>query len=107
MLDARLKERLRAVAARQPATEAELRKLAEEGRAVAGLIDARLERGERALQELAFDPASSLTEIAATLREVNELRPSLEELNSLLAELNRRAREVRQSWVSSGGVSSA
>lgn len=100
MLDARLKERLHAVLNRQPVTEAELRRLTEEGNAIAMLMGARLERSERTLVELESDPASSLTEIAATLREVNVLRPSLDELHTMLTELNRRAREFRKSWVS-------
>ena len=42
-LDSALKERLRAVLDRQPVTEAELRKLAEEGRACALILGAQLE----------------------------------------------------------------
>jgi chromosome segregation ATPase len=102
MLDVRLKERLRAVLDRAPVTEAELRRLSEEGTAIAKLMGARLERSEQALVELESDPSSSLTEIAATLREVNELRPSLIELQTMLADLNSRAREFRKSWVSTG-----
>lgn len=99
-LDGRVKQRLRAVLEHEPVTEAELRKLTEEGRACVLILGARLERSERALAELGSDPASSLAEIAAALREVNELRPDLDELYKLLAELNGRAREFRRSWVS-------
>ena len=98
-LDGRLKQRLRAVLEHEPVTEAELRKLTEEGRACALILGARLERSERALAELGDDPASSLAEIATALREVNDLRPDLAELNALLAQLNGRAREFRRSWV--------
>jgi hypothetical protein len=100
LLDAALKERLRAVFDRQPVTEAELRKLAEEGRACALILGVQLERGEQRLGELSSDPASSLSEIAATLRDVNELCPDLEELEELLEELEGRAREFRAAWLS-------
>ena len=100
-LDSALKERLRSVLLdRQPVTEAELRRLSEEGRACVLILRAQLERGERTLAELDADPASSLADIAAALREVNVLRPDLGELQAMLAELHRRAREFRASWLS-------
>ncbi|HSC90134.1 MAG TPA: hypothetical protein VLB86_00620 [Gaiellaceae bacterium] len=100
-LDSALKERLRAVLDRQqPVTEAELRKLTEEGRACALILGAQLERGEQRLGELSSDPASSLSEIAATLRDVNRLRPDVEELGELLEELEGRARALRAAWLS-------
>ena len=99
-LDAALKERLRAVLDRQPLTEAELRKLAEEGDACARILGAQLARDEQRLGDLAADPASSLSDIASTLRAVNELRPDVEELETLLAGLEGRARELRGSWLS-------
>jgi uncharacterized protein involved in exopolysaccharide biosynthesis len=98
-LDSALKERLRAVAANRPATEAELRKLSEEGQACTLILGAQLERSERRLEQLAADPTSSLADIADTLRTVNELRPDLDELRELLAELQGRAREIRARWV--------
>ena len=101
-LDSALKERVRAVLGAKPVTEAELRKLSEEGRACELIVSAQLERAERTLSQLAADPASSLGEIAATLRDVNELRPDLEELQSLLGELGERARAFRASWLSAG-----
>jgi chromosome segregation ATPase len=99
-LDAELKDRLRAVLEDRRVTEAELRKLAEEGRACALIMSAQLTKREQALASMSSDPASSLSEIAAALRDVNGLRPDLEELNSLLDELQHRAREVRRAWVS-------
>ena len=100
-LDSALKERLRAVLGREPVTEAELRKLAEEGHACALILRGQLERSERLFTELASDSSSSLAEIAAARRRVNELRPDLEELSLLLEGLEGRAREVRAAWVSS------
>jgi antitoxin (DNA-binding transcriptional repressor) of toxin-antitoxin stability system len=99
-LDSELKQRLRAVLNHQRVTEGELRKLAEEGRACALIIGAQLERSDRRLAELSSDPASSLAEMAEALRTVNELRPDLDELEDLLGALERRAREVRASWLS-------
>lgn len=99
-LDSVLKERVRAVLGRQPVTEAELRKLSEEGRACALILGAQLERSERRLAELASDPTSSLADIAAAFRDVSELRPDFDELGALLDGLQGRAREVRASWIS-------
>jgi hypothetical protein len=99
-LDAALKERLRAVLDREPVTEAELRKLAESGQAIARILGAQLARDEQRLGDLASDPASSLSEIAEALRSVNELRPDVEELGRLLEGLEDRARELRGSWLS-------
>ena len=99
-LDSALKERVRAVLDQQPVTEAQLRKLSEEGRACLLILSAELARNERRLAELSSDPSSSLAEIAVSLRQVNELRPDVEELETLLAELQERAREHRTTWVS-------
>lgn len=98
-LDGELKQRLRAVLEDERVTEAELRKLTEQGAACALLLGAQLERAQETLAGLSSDPASSLTAIAASLRRVNELRPGLDELQGLLDELNGRARDVRRSWV--------
>jgi chromosome segregation ATPase len=98
-LDSALKNRVRAVLDREPVTEAELRKLFEEGQACARILSAQLERSEQELAELAADPESSLAEAATTLRRVNELRPDLEELNLLLERLTDRAREFRATWI--------
>ena len=98
-LDADLKQRLREVLARRPVTEAELRKVLDEGGACAQLVRGRLERGEQRLSELAADPESPLAEVAAALRVVNDLRPRLLELESALAELRERAPEYRRSWL--------
>jgi hypothetical protein len=99
-LDSALRDRLRAVLDRGPVSEVELRRLAEEGRASALILDGRLEQSQQRLAELVADPASSLAEIAEALRAVHELRPGLNELHALLSELDARARELRASWLS-------
>jgi hypothetical protein len=98
-LESALKERLRAVLDSQPVTEAELRRLFEEGRACALILSGWLEKEELRLARLAADPAAALADMADALRGVNELRPGLAELHELLAELNTRAREFRASWL--------
>lgn len=99
-LDAVLKERLRTVLDHEPVTEAELRKLAEEGRSCARILGGQLERAERWLGDLSADASSSLADIAEALREVNELRPDLDELRSLLDDLDEYARASRAHWLS-------
>jgi hypothetical protein len=98
-LDADLKERLRDVLERRPVTEAELRKVLDEGRVCALLVQGRLERGEQRLAELVADPEAPLAELASALRTVSDLRPRLLELESMLAELRERAPEFRRSWL--------
>jgi hypothetical protein len=98
-LDSALKARVRAVLDGRQATEAELRKLTEQGTAVALILDARRVRSERRLTELSADPESSLAEIAAAVRTLNDLRPELAELRMLLAALDALARECRASWL--------
>jgi chromosome segregation ATPase len=99
-LDSVLRERLRSVLDGRPATEAELRKLIEEGGACALLLRGQLERNEARLDELSGDPETSLSDLASALRETHAIRPQLEELESILGELQERAREARRSWVS-------
>ena len=98
-LDSALKERLRAVLDSRPVTEAQLRKLFEEGQACALILGGQLDKEERRLARLASDPAAALAEIADALRSVNELRPDLAELHGLLEELSTCARELRASWL--------
>ncbi len=98
-LDTLLKERLRAVLDGQPVTEAELRRMFEDGQACLLLLNGELERIERALAELASDPQSSISELAKASRRISELRPDLAELRALLADVEQRAREFRESWI--------
>jgi hypothetical protein len=102
-LEIALHERLREVVGAAPATEADLRDLAEQGRMRAELLAALIDAGERWLQVLDADPASSLSEIAAGLRELEQLRSERDCLIALLACLDERARELRAEWLSRQG----
>ena len=66
----------------------------------AQLVRGQLDRSEERLVELSADPETSLSELASVLRETQGLRPQLDELDSILAALQDRAREARRSWVS-------
>ena len=103
-LDTALKERLRRVLddPQRPVTEAELRKLSEEGRACTLILGAELERLERRLAEFDGDPASSLGAIANAFGRVHDFRAHLDELDGLLSALEARAREARTSWLFPG-----
>jgi hypothetical protein len=100
-LDTALKKRIRKVLEdpQRPVTEAELRRLSEEGRACTLILGGELERLEHRLAELDRDPASSLGAIAETFRGVHAFRAHLEELDGLLSALEGRARQLRTSWV--------
>jgi hypothetical protein len=99
-LDAELRVRLRDVLEepRRPVTEADLRKLSEEGRACRLILGAELERLEGRLGKLDADPASSLGAIADAFRRVHDLRAHVGALDELLSALDDRAREVRTGW---------
>jgi hypothetical protein len=99
-LDVELRARLRDVLQepRRPVTEAELRKLTEEGRACRLILGAELERLEGRLAKLDGDSGSSLVEIAEAFRRVHDFRVHVEELDGLLSALENRAREVRTGW---------
>ena len=97
--DLALLARLRSVIGNQPVTETELRALIEQADGLVRTLGAHMTGSESRLAELTEDPDSSLTEIAAELHRVEELRPRLEEARSLLTDLETRARELRTSWL--------
>jgi len=97
-LDSALKRELHAVLDARPVTEAELRKLFEEGRACALILAGQLEKEEERLARLSADTAAPFTELAAALRRVYELRPDLEELRRMLDDLAGQARQLRAGW---------
>src|SRR2546423_8121490 len=98
-LDFVLSTRLREVLDNRPATETELRTLTEQADAWARTISGQLDSSERRLRRLNQNPASSLAQIASELRRVEQLRPQLREVRSLLADLEQRARQVRTAWL--------
>jgi hypothetical protein len=100
-LDTALRERLRAVLdePERPVTEAELRKLSEDGRAYTLILGAELGRLEARLAELDSEPGSTLGAIGEAFRRVHDFRTHLDELEQLLSALDGRAREMRTSWL--------
>ena len=104
-LDFALIQRLREVLDDQPATESELRTLKEQAEAWARTISGQLESSERRIRRLNQNPASSLSQIASELRRVEQLRPQLNEVRSLLVDLEQRARQVRTEWLLSQATS--
>jgi chromosome segregation ATPase len=104
-LDFALIKRLRDVLERRRATESELRSLAEQAEAWERALNGQLQASERRLQRLNANPASSLAQIASELRRVEKLRPQLNEVRSLLADLEDRARQLRTEWLLSQATS--
>jgi predicted RNase H-like nuclease (RuvC/YqgF family) len=94
-----LTARLREVLADRPATESELRSLAEEADGWKRALEAQIRASERRVEELSADPAGSLAPIAAELRRIEALRPELIEVTSLMDELENRARAMRTKWL--------
>ena len=97
--DLALLDRVRDVLADQPVTETELRTLAEQIDGLVRVLGAQLESSEARLTALASQPESSLTGIADELVRIEALRPRLEQARRLLNDLERRARELRTSWL--------
>jgi chromosome segregation ATPase len=104
-LDFALIKRLREVCDDRPATESELRTLGEQADAWARTVGGQIESTERRLRRLNENPASSLAQIAAELRRVEQLRPQLNEVRTLIADLEQRTRRVRTEWLLSQATS--
>jgi chromosome segregation ATPase len=104
-LDFALMKRLREVLADRPATESELRALKEQAEAWARTVNGQIESSERRIRRLNHNPASSLAQLASELRRVEQLRPQLNEVRELLADLENRARQVRTEWLLSQATS--
>ena len=98
-LEFALIDRLRAVLADSPATEAELRLLRDQAGGWAMALRGQIEASERRLDAAVSDPGTSLTELATELRRIELLRPELTELETLLARLDRHSRELRAGWL--------
>ena len=104
-LDFALIKRLREVRDRRPATEAELRALTEQADAWARAVHGQIQASERRIRRLSANPASSLAQIASELKRVERLRPQLNEVRTLLGDLETRARELRTEWLLSQATS--
>ena len=98
-LELALTARLREVLSDRPATESELRTLAEEADAWRRALQAQIRASERRVDELSADPGSSLAPIASELQRIESLRPELVEVTSLMDELENRARSLRTQWL--------
>jgi len=98
-LEPALIARLREVRANEPTTEAELRLLRDQAGGWARALRGQIEASERRLDAAVADPTTSLTEVATELRRLELLHPELAELESLLAALELRARELRAGWL--------
>ena len=103
-LDFALIKRLREVLD-QPATESEFRTLAEQADAWARTVNGQIEASERRIRRLSQNPGSSLAQIAAELRRIEQLRPQLDEVRGLIADLEQRVRQVRTEWLLSQATS--
>lgn len=98
-LDLTLTARLREVVAGESASEADLEELSDHASGLARALDAQVRASEQRLARLNADPASPLTEIASELRRVDALIGQLDEARALSAGLERRAREIRTTWL--------
>lgn len=98
-LDLALVKRLRQVVGGEPATESELRALADQAGGWARATEAQLSAAERRLARLNADPASELGEMATEIRRVEALAGELAEARGLLAGLEERTRELRTAWL--------
>lgn len=98
-LDLALVKRLREVVGGRPATESELRTLADQAGGWARATEAQLRAAERRLAKLNADPASELGKMAVEIRRVETLSGELGEARMLLSGLEERTRELRTAWL--------
>ncbi len=97
-LDLALVKRLREVVGGRPATESELRTLADQAGGWARATEAQLRAAEQRLAKHA-DPTSELGDMATEIRRTETLSTELDEARSLLAGLEQRTRELRTAWL--------
>ncbi len=98
-LDLALVKRLREVVGGRPATESELRTLADQAGGWARATEAQLRAAEQRLAKLNADPTSELGDMATEIRRTETLSTELDEARSLLAGLEQRTRELRTAWL--------
>jgi hypothetical protein len=98
-LDLALVKRLREVVGGSPATESELRALADQAGGWERATEAQLRAAEGRLARLNADPASRLAEIASEVRRAEALTHELDEARELIAGLEDRTRELRTEYL--------
>src|ERR671934_896841 len=98
-LDVAVATRLRAIVAGDPATESELRAVADRAGGWARALEAQVAGSEARLTALNADPTSPLADIASEVRRLDALMPELQEARWLLAGLGRRTRALRTEGV--------
>ena len=98
-LDLALVKRLREVVGGSPATESELRALADQAGGWERATEAQLRAAEGRLAKLNADPASRLAEIASEVRRAETLTHELDEARGLIEGLERRTRELRTAYL--------
>ena len=102
MPDGALLRRVQEIVRGHATTEAELRKLSDRADALARVLQVQIEASERRILRSNRTPGAPIAEVASELRRAADLRPRLEELVSLTAQLDGRARELRAAWMSRG-----
>jgi chromosome segregation ATPase len=98
-LDLALVRRLREVVGGEPATESELRTLADQAGGWERATEAQLRASETRLSKLNADPASTLAAIAVEVRRAESLARELDEARDLIAGLEERTRELRTAYL--------
>ena len=98
-LELALVERLREITRGRPATESELRTLADQAGGWERAVAAQLHAAEERLAKLNSDPASPLSAMAVEIRRVESLTSELREAEMLLEQLEQRTRELRTEWL--------
>jgi chromosome segregation ATPase len=98
-LDLALTKRLREVVDGRPATESELRSLADQAGGWARATEAQLRAAEGRLAKLNADRSSPLAAIAAEVRRTEALTQELNEARTLIEGLEARTRELRTEYL--------
>jgi benzoyl-CoA reductase/2-hydroxyglutaryl-CoA dehydratase subunit BcrC/BadD/HgdB len=98
-LDSTLTARLREVVVSDRVTEAELRDAAEQGSGWVRALEGRVAAAEERLAQLSGEDNASIAALASALRDVESLRPELDEVRDLLAALEARAHRLRAEWL--------
>jgi hypothetical protein len=98
-IDSTLNARLRQILSRGSLTESELREAIASADGWSRALRAQVRASEQRLRRLTADSTSGVAEIADELRRLEALKPQLEETETLAAELETTARELRTAWL--------